>query len=171
MILPCSLTWYEVLVQSCAQVLRVSLLNAASVAKVFLTSDVIITEIPEPEPVGAGAGRRHGRHGRLLDSYMTGVCTRRLPESATARGLLCSMLHRAERTGSGCAVQIWRGQSFAHLLRAVSRKGEGLCSSIAGEGSVYGSMASSIGLSLSCSMMYACMSAGGAGLQVLGPDL
>ena len=56
MILPCSLTWYEVLVQSCAQVLRVSLLNAASVAKVFLTSDVIITEIPEPEPVGAGAG-------------------------------------------------------------------------------------------------------------------
>jgi chaperonin GroEL len=39
-----------------AQVLRVSLLNAASVAKVFLTSDVIITEIPEPEPAGAGAG-------------------------------------------------------------------------------------------------------------------
>ena len=36
--------------------LRVSLLNAASVAKVFLTSDVIITEIPEPEAAGAGAG-------------------------------------------------------------------------------------------------------------------
>ena len=65
-------------------------------------------------------------------------------------------------------MQIWRGQSFAHLLRAVSRKGEGLCSSIAGEGSVYGSMASSIGLSLSCSMMYACMSAGGAGCRSWG---
>lgn len=39
-----------------AQVLRVAMLNAASVARTFLTSDVIITEIPEPEGAGAGAG-------------------------------------------------------------------------------------------------------------------
>ncbi len=38
------------------QVLRVAMLNAASVAKVFLTSDVIITEIPQPETAQAGAG-------------------------------------------------------------------------------------------------------------------
>jgi chaperonin GroEL len=39
------------------QVLRVAMLNAASVAKVFLTSDVIITEIPQPEMnAQAGAG-------------------------------------------------------------------------------------------------------------------
>lgn len=38
------------------QVLRVAMLNAASVARTFLTSDVIITEIPQPEGAGAGAG-------------------------------------------------------------------------------------------------------------------
>ncbi|BDA50357.1 RuBisCO large subunit-binding protein subunit beta, chloroplastoc [Coccomyxa sp. Obi] len=38
------------------KVLRVAMLNAASVAKVFLTSDVIITEIPQPETAAAGAG-------------------------------------------------------------------------------------------------------------------
>ena len=42
---------------SVLQVLRVAMLNAASVAKVFLTSDVIITEIPQPEGAAqAGAG-------------------------------------------------------------------------------------------------------------------
>ena len=29
--------------------------NAASVARTFLTSDVVVTEIPEPEPQGAAA--------------------------------------------------------------------------------------------------------------------
>ena len=41
---------------SCGQVVRCSLENAASVAKTFLTSDVVVTEIPEPEPANAGAG-------------------------------------------------------------------------------------------------------------------
>ena len=32
------------------------MLNAASVARTFLTSDVIITEIPQPEAAGAAGG-------------------------------------------------------------------------------------------------------------------
>lgn len=39
-----------------AQVLRVAMLNAASVARTFLTSDVIITEIPQPEAAAAPSG-------------------------------------------------------------------------------------------------------------------
>ena len=38
------------------QVLRVAMLNAASVARTFLTSDVIITEIPQPEAAAAAGG-------------------------------------------------------------------------------------------------------------------
>lgn len=39
------------------KVVRCSLENAASVARTFLTSDVVVTEIPEPEPAAAaGAG-------------------------------------------------------------------------------------------------------------------
>ena len=38
------------------QVVRCALENASSVAKTFLMSDVVVTEIPQPEPVGAGAG-------------------------------------------------------------------------------------------------------------------
>ena len=38
------------------QVVRSALENATSVAKTFLTSDVVVTTIPEPEPAGAGAG-------------------------------------------------------------------------------------------------------------------
>ncbi|KAK9834507.1 hypothetical protein WJX74_003347 [Apatococcus lobatus] len=37
------------------KVVRCALENAASVARTFLTSDVVVTEIPEPEPAGAGA--------------------------------------------------------------------------------------------------------------------
>ena len=38
-----------------AKVIRCSLENAASVARTFLTSDVIVTDIPEPAaPAGAG---------------------------------------------------------------------------------------------------------------------
>lgn len=40
-----------------AKVVRCALENAASIARTFLTSDVIVTEIPEPEPAaGAAAG-------------------------------------------------------------------------------------------------------------------
>lgn len=40
-----------------AKVIRCALENAASVARTFLTSDVVVTTIPEPEPApGAGAG-------------------------------------------------------------------------------------------------------------------
>lgn len=38
------------------KVVRCALENAASVARTFLTSDVVVTEIPEPEAAGAGAG-------------------------------------------------------------------------------------------------------------------
>ncbi|KAK9841934.1 hypothetical protein WJX84_000954, partial [Apatococcus fuscideae] len=38
------------------KVVRCALENAASVARTFLTSDVVVTEIPEPEQAGAGAG-------------------------------------------------------------------------------------------------------------------
>jgi chaperonin GroEL len=38
------------------KVVRCALENAASVARTFLTSDVVVTEIPAEEPVGAGAG-------------------------------------------------------------------------------------------------------------------
>lgn len=38
-----------------AKVVRCALENAASIARTFLTSDVIVTEIPEPEaPAAAG---------------------------------------------------------------------------------------------------------------------
>jgi chaperonin GroEL len=37
------------------QVVRSALENATSVAKTFLTSDVVVTTIPEPEPAAAGA--------------------------------------------------------------------------------------------------------------------
>jgi len=43
-----------------AKVVRCSLENAASVAKTFLTSDVVVTTIPEPETAGAGAGMDMG---------------------------------------------------------------------------------------------------------------
>ena len=36
--------------------MRCALENAASIARTFLTSDVIVTEIPEPVPAGAPAG-------------------------------------------------------------------------------------------------------------------
>ena len=36
------------------KVIRCALENAASVARTFLTSDVVVTEIPSDEPVGAG---------------------------------------------------------------------------------------------------------------------
>ncbi|KAL4446325.1 hypothetical protein ABPG77_003132 [Micractinium sp. CCAP 211/92] len=43
-----------------AKVIRCALENAASVAKTFLTSDVVVTQIPEPETAGAGAGDMMG---------------------------------------------------------------------------------------------------------------
>jgi chaperonin GroEL len=46
-----------------AKVIRCALENAASVARTFLTSDVVVTEIPEPEGVGAGAGGMVGMGG------------------------------------------------------------------------------------------------------------
>ena len=42
------------------QVVRCALENATSVAKTFLTSDVVVTTIPEPEPAAAGAGMDMG---------------------------------------------------------------------------------------------------------------
>jgi len=39
---------------SWAQVIRCALENATSVAKVFLTSDVVVVDIPEEQPAGAG---------------------------------------------------------------------------------------------------------------------
>ena len=36
--------------------IRCALENAASVAKTFLTSDVVVTIIPEPEGAAAGGG-------------------------------------------------------------------------------------------------------------------
>ena len=38
------------------KVVRCALENAASVARTFLTSDVIVTDIPEEQPAGAPAG-------------------------------------------------------------------------------------------------------------------
>lgn len=38
------------------KVVRCSLENAASVARTFLTSDVIVTDIPEEQPAGAPGG-------------------------------------------------------------------------------------------------------------------
>jgi chaperonin GroEL len=46
-----------------AKVIRCALENAASVARTFLTSDVVVTEIPEPEGVGAAAGGMEGMGG------------------------------------------------------------------------------------------------------------
>ena len=46
------------------KVVRCALENAASVARTFLTSDVVVTEIPEAEPAGAGqAGGMDGMGG------------------------------------------------------------------------------------------------------------
>jgi chaperonin GroEL len=42
------------------KVVRCALENAASVARTFLTSDVVVTQIPEPEAAGAGAGMEMG---------------------------------------------------------------------------------------------------------------
>jgi len=42
------------------KVIRCSLENAASVARTFLTADVVVTEIPEPEAAGADAGGMGG---------------------------------------------------------------------------------------------------------------
>jgi chaperonin GroEL len=38
------------------KVIRCCLENSVSVAKIFLTSDVVVCEIPEAEPMGSGAG-------------------------------------------------------------------------------------------------------------------
>lgn len=38
------------------KVVRCALENAASVARTFLTSDVVVTDIPEPEPAAAAGG-------------------------------------------------------------------------------------------------------------------
>lgn len=48
-----------------AQVVRCCLEHAASVAKIFLTSDVVVTEIKEAEPANAG--------GNPMDN--SGTCT------------------------------------------------------------------------------------------------
>ncbi len=42
------------------KVVRSALENATSVAKTFLTSDVVVTTIPEPEAAGAPAGMDMG---------------------------------------------------------------------------------------------------------------
>lgn len=39
-----------------SKVVRCALENAASIARTFLTSDVIVTEIPEPVPAGGAPG-------------------------------------------------------------------------------------------------------------------
>jgi len=53
----CTLTWATTPDHTLSvQVVRCALENASSVAKTFLMSDVVVTEIPQPEAVGAGAG-------------------------------------------------------------------------------------------------------------------
>jgi chaperonin GroEL len=42
------------------QVIRCAIENAASVAKTFLTSSVVVVQIPEPEAAAAGAGMDMG---------------------------------------------------------------------------------------------------------------
>ena len=41
---------------ACLQVVRCELENAASVARTFLTSDVVVTDIPDLEPISATPG-------------------------------------------------------------------------------------------------------------------
>ena len=43
-----------------SKVIRCAMENASSVARTFLISDVIVTEIPEPEPAAAAAGNEMG---------------------------------------------------------------------------------------------------------------
>ncbi len=45
------------------QVVRCAMENAASVARTFLMSDVVVTDIPEPEPAGQPAGMDGGMGG------------------------------------------------------------------------------------------------------------
>ena len=44
------------------KVVRSALQNAASIASLLLTTETVISQIPEATPALAGAGRRHGRH-------------------------------------------------------------------------------------------------------------
>jgi chaperonin GroEL len=46
------------------KVTRCALQNAASVAGLLLTTDVLVTDIPEKKQGGSGHARRHGRYGR-----------------------------------------------------------------------------------------------------------
>lgn len=59
-ILKCSAGKYEDLLKAGiidpTKVVRCALENAASVARTFLTSDVVVTDIPEPEPAAAAGG-------------------------------------------------------------------------------------------------------------------
>ncbi len=51
------------------KVTRSALQNAASIAGLLLTTECLITELPEkdkPAPAGGGHGGRHGRHGLLI---------------------------------------------------------------------------------------------------------
>jgi chaperonin GroEL len=47
------------------KVTRCALQNAASVAGCLLTTDVLVTDIPEKKQAGPGDARRHGRRGLL----------------------------------------------------------------------------------------------------------
>ena len=48
-----------------AKVTRSALENAASIAGMILTTEALITDIPEEEPAMPRRRRRHGRHGLL----------------------------------------------------------------------------------------------------------
>ena len=45
------------------KVVRTALQNAASIAGLLLTTEALITDLPEPEKSQAGAGGGHGGHG------------------------------------------------------------------------------------------------------------
>ena len=58
----------------CQEVTRTALQNAACIAGLLLTTECMVTEIPEKEKKAPmpGGWRRYGRHGRLLSPSSEG---------------------------------------------------------------------------------------------------
>ena len=48
------------------KVTRSALQNAASISGLMLTTEALITDIPEPEPADAGHGHDHGGMGGMM---------------------------------------------------------------------------------------------------------
>ena len=108
-----------------AKVTRSALQNAASIAAMVLTTETLITDIPEKEQAGAGGGHGHGGgHGLLVRSLATHSKAPASPGPLDSRTQIAMALGhtrrnwcRCTRGTTGCSNPTLRGHEDGHRRR------------------------------------------------------